>query len=140
MALSADSPILIVGKPHWNLEEYPALADDVFYEGAYISVNSSGYAKPYAGTDSIFAGICYRQLDTTGDSNGDHNVKVYSDKFRALVTLASVAITNVDDDVYASDDGTLTLSSTNNLKVGKVVRYVTTNTAIVEFSAPQTTT
>jgi len=71
--------------------------------------------------------------DNSGGSDGALYVKLIRGRYRLQVTLSSVAITSVGDQVYASADDTLTLTPGSNTRVGVVDRYVTTDTAIVEF-------
>ena len=55
--------------------------------------------------------------------------------------VVKLSVTNVtaDDDlgiaVYASDDNTFTTASTGNTQIGKIVRWVSSSTAMVYFEA-----
>lgn len=129
MALAADT-ILPIEEGIYN--EIPVAATTKIYEGAVVSL-SSGYAKGYAGTDTIFLGIAARQADNSAGGAGAITVKVQKNHHYRQVTLTGVAITNVGAAVYASDDGTFTLTASTNLPVGKVSRFVATNTCVVKF-------
>jgi len=128
MALSADTP----GKPlggHWV--DYPMLASATIYEGGFVG-SSGGYARALVAGDS-FLGIAQKGcVETTAASGGEYcrtRVGVWRQEF----ALSGVAVTDIGAAVYASDDGTLTLTAGTNSPVGKVVRYVSANLAEVEF-------
>jgi len=129
MALAADVQLPI---EEGIYNEIPVAATTKIYEGAVVSL-SSGYAKGYAGTDTIFLGIAARQADNSAGSAGAITVKVQQSVHYRQVTLASVAITDVGVAVYASDDATYTKTSTSNLLVGKIHRYVAANTCVIRF-------
>lgn len=131
MALAKDTPLPIV-EGFYN--DYPVAVSTKIYEGAVVSmVAGTGHAKGYAGTDTVFLGIADRQADNSAGAAAAITVRVRKDKHRREVTLASVAITDVGAAVYASDDATFTKTSTSNLLVGKISRYVGTNTCEIEF-------
>lgn len=130
MALSADTVLPIL---EGEYADHPVLASTKIYEGAVVSITAAGYAKGYAGTDTLFAGIAFRQADNSSGASGAIKVKVRRDVHYRQVTLASAAQADVGTALYASDDGTFTLTSTDNLLVGKVHAYVTTNTIIAKL-------
>jgi len=130
MALTADAILPIL---EGEYAEHPVLNATKIYEGAVVSITAAGYAKGYAGTDTIFAGIAAKQADNSAGAAGAINVKVRRDPHFRQVTLASVAQSDVGTAVYASDDATFTLTAGSNLLVGVVHEYVTTNTCIVKL-------
>lgn len=128
MALSKDTSIKhCLG----DFEQYPVKASSTIYEGGMVGLDS-GYARALVAGDQ-FAGHCFQGAVETTAANGGCNVKVLSGTYKLQVTVTGVAVTDIGKDVYATDDATYALTATGT-KVGKVVRYVTTNTAIVEFS------
>lgn len=129
MALTQDTPL---AREIGDFNELPVAASSTIYEGSMVG-DSSGYARALVAGDA-FRGHARQQADNSAGDAGDINVKLLSGKYRLEVTLASVAITDVGKDVYASADDTYTLTQSTNSFVGKVVRYVTTNTCVVEFS------
>lgn len=131
MALSKNTPIKEVLGDFEDLPLYQAIHA---YEGSMIFSRVDGYATIAAG-GLLFRGHADAEADNSAGLDGAKTVRVRRGNYRAQVALASVAITDQGKDVYASDDGTLTLTATSNSRVGKVVRYVTTNTCIVEFQA-----
>jgi len=131
MALSADAPFK---HELGSYNEIPVAASATVYEGSMVGL-ASGYARALTAGD-IFVGHAVKQVVESTAVAGTHNVEVLTGVYKLECTLSSVAITDVGKDVYASDDATLTLTvGGSNTRVGRVYRYVTTDTCIVEFSA-----
>jgi len=133
MALSVDTPLVVeLG----DQQDYPMLVSGaiaVVYEGSAITLDANGFASALV-TNNLFVGHALRGVSDVGGTSGDKTVRVRTGRYKAEVTLASVAQTNVGDLVYMSDDSTYTLSSSANaVKVGIVDRYVAANTCVVEF-------
>ncbi len=117
-----------------DLDEYPAIASDIIYEGAAVGENGSGYSRPLVAADP-FQGFALEQCDNSTGSAGDKRVKV---RTKGCITLpiSALAITANDRPaVYASDDNTFTLTSSGNSLIGYVRRWVSTGIAVVEFDA-----
>jgi predicted RecA/RadA family phage recombinase len=129
MALAA-----AVDRPHHidqQLREFPVVASAVIYRGAALSVRSSGYVGPLAAGEQ-FAGFAYESVTGTG-TNGEKKVQAYvQGDFE--VPLASAAVTDLGDALYASDDGTFTKTSASNTYVGVIVGYVSSTTVIVRIN------
>ena len=132
MALSAN----IVRSYGWgNITQYPVLASQTIYEGSAVGL-SSGYARPLTAGDTFLGFACGKVVEKTA-VNGGAVVQVFKAGIVDL-TITSVAVTDVGKSVYASDDGTFTLTQTTSSYIGQVEKYVTTNTASVSFdSIPQ---
>jgi hypothetical protein len=128
MVLAANTPLSII---RGEESEYPASAA-VIYDGSPLGDNGSGYARGIVAGDP-FIGHSMEFVDNSGGSAGDLNVTRICGRYRLEVTISGVAITDVGKDVYCSANDAYTLTSGSNSRVGVVVRYVTTNTAIVEF-------
>lgn len=105
------------------------------YQGALVAIETS--------TGHIT--LCATSL--TGEFAGIATEKVIGNgvlKCRVQVAgvfqfaLASAAITDIGKPIYASADNTLTLTSTNNILVGAIVQYVTTDTVLVSMKPPYT--
>ena len=129
MVATADSPLVLeIGE----MNDYLMAASATIYEGSLVGDNGSGYARALVAGDP-FLGHAYRQVIESTGSAGGATVKVRSGRYRAQVTISAIAITDVGKDVYGSADDTLTLTVGSNSFVGTVVRYVTTNTCVVEF-------
>ncbi len=110
-----------------------AVDDDVnIYKGAFVGVNSStGYARPLTAGDD-FLGVAYKQADNTvtGHTAGGINVRLHQ-SIDIIHTLSGVSATDIGSVVYASDDGTLTLTSTDNTRIGRIVAIEGTDMARV---------
>ena len=96
-----------------------------------VGDNGSGYARALVAGDTFF-GFADENTDNSAGSAGDIRVRCRQ-KGRIQLTVPSVAITSVGVAVYASDDGTFTLTVGSNTKIGVVSRFVEANTCIVEF-------
>lgn len=127
--LAVDSPLTIVTG---DFNAIGIIADDIVFEGAMVGENASGYGRPLVAGD-LFVGHSLEQVINTGGLAGVQNIRLRTGRYRGKVMISGVLITDVGKEVYASDDDTYTLSSYGNSRVGVVIRYDTTNTAIVEF-------
>ena len=116
-----------------TINEYPVIAGDVIYEGAAVGDNGSGYARPLEGGDP-FRGFAERCADNKDGVAGDARVRV-REAGKVVLSIDSLALTDVGKDVYASDDDTFTLTRGSNTRIGYVCRYVSPGVGIVAFSA-----
>lgn len=128
-ALSADTQLTEV---FGTDEDLPVLANAVIYRGSGVGL-SGGYGRALVAGDP-FGGHAIAPVTGTA-ANGGALVTVRTGVYRLKVTLSGVAVTDVRKPVYMSDDCTYTLTPAGNSFVGRVIRYVTTDTAIVEFYA-----
>jgi hypothetical protein len=131
MALSKNTPVKEVLGEFTDLPLYRAIRA---YEGAMMFLRADGYVTNAAG-GLVFVGHADAEANNAAGGDGALSVRLRRGNYRLQVTLAGVAITDVSLPVYASDDGTLTKTSTANSLVGRIVRYVAANTCIVEFHA-----
>jgi hypothetical protein len=136
MAANGNVPLKVEAGMSGCLSDLPVLESVHPYEGA-MGGYSAGYVRPLAAGD-MFLGHFYAEKSNAAGASGDVSVRLRQGRYRAQVTIASVAITDVGKPVYASADNAYSLTATGYSRVGTVVRYVTTNTAIVEFdTVPQ---
>lgn len=114
--------------------ECPVAAGQQLFRGALAFADAAGRATSVLGAK--FLGHVAAEADNRTGGAGAINVLLHGGRYRAQVTVPSVALTSIGAEVFASDDNTLALTSNGgaNTRVGRVVRYVTTNTAIVEFA------
>jgi len=133
MALSADTPR---SYELGDFNDLPVKASTTIYEGAMVGL-SSGYARGLVAGDE-FQGFAYRQADNSSGSDGDINVQVYHEGLISMPVTGVTGVADVGKAVYASDDGTLTLTEGSNSKVGVIHRYVSSTTCIVKFKAQST--
>lgn len=112
-------------------EGYPMVASDIVYEGAAVSLDSSGNARPATVADANFAGFATKKADNSGGAAGAIRVQV---RTRAKVKLTVVGVTAASDvgsKVYYLDDNSFTLTPTSAVLFGKVARWITGTTCMV---------
>ncbi len=115
--------------------DLPVIASDIIYEGAAVGiVKATGHARPLTSTDS-FGGFALRQADNSSGAAAAINVNVITEGEIEL-TVTGVTITDLRQPVYATDDDTFTMSPVGGVFIGFVKRFVTTNTAVIDFDAP----
>jgi predicted RecA/RadA family phage recombinase len=115
-----------------NVTQYPVKASQTIYEGSAVGI-TAGYARALTSGD-IFVGFAAGKVIEATAGDGGAVVQVYKAGIADL-TITSVAVTDVGKPVYASDDGTFSLTQGSSSLIGTVQKYVTTNTASVEFKA-----
>lgn len=133
MALSANTERTFKAETYENT--LPVAASTTIYKGSAVG-SSSGYAAPLSGADT-FQGFALAKADNGSGSAGDINVTVRkTGTIRAAI--GSLAITNVGDAVYMSDDDTFTLSSTSNTYIGRVIRFIESGVGEIAFDVKVT--
>ncbi len=130
MALTKDTELI---QELGDVNEIGVLAAAKIFEGAAVSLEATGFARPLAITD-VFLGFAESKADNTSGLDGAINVRLLT-RGRVKLAVAALAITDVGADVYATDDGTFTLVVATNLKVGRCVRFIATGIGIVAFDA-----
>lgn len=127
-----------------EMREYDAIASDIIYKGAAVGIKQSttntGYARPTqtdAGGVDVFAGIAMKQVDNSSGSNGDKQVECYTKGRFKLEGFTGLTAADTGKLVYASDDQTFTLTSTNNTLIGRITKYVSATVAWVEIIVPR---
>ena len=110
----------------------PVAATEQLFQGAMAFLDASGYASATPG--EVFLGHVVAEADNSAGLDGAISATVRQGVYKAQVTLTGVALTDVGGPVYATDDNTYALVGT--YQVGKVIRYVAANTAVVEFTSP----
>jgi hypothetical protein len=129
MALTANTlRAYDIGGPE-TTNEQPVKASQVIYEGSAVG-STGGYARALNAGDTFLGFAIGAKTGTSTD--GAVNVNVRS-AGRVQLSVTDVAVTNIGADVYASDDGTFTLTATSNSLIGKVHRWISTGVAIVSF-------
>lgn len=130
MALTKDTPLPVeVG----DIGSIPAAAVRI-YDGAAVGANSSGYGRGFTLGDS-FRGHADGGVDNSSGSAGDKNCRLRRGRYKLEVAIANVSITDAmrGAAVYISSDNTYSLRA--GLLVGRVIRYVRSGYAIVEFDS-----
>lgn len=124
----------------WQVGDLPSvpMAAVKLYKGALVAFNTAGYATLAADTASFtFGGIAYETVDNSGGAAGAVEVRI---KRRGVVELnfsGTAAQANVGLPVYMVDDNTVALAATttNDVLVGRIVRFVSTSKVRVDLSA-----
>lgn len=117
-----------------EIGEIPVIAADIIYEGAAVGDNASGYARPLVAGDP-FLGFAESTVDNSAGAAGDKRVRVRERGKAVLTVVGATGVGDVGEAVYAADDDTFTLTSTNNTAIGKVARHISGTTCLVYFEA-----
>jgi hypothetical protein len=119
-----------------ELRTFKVAASTTIYKGSLVSVQADGYAAPLTAAE-LFVGVAYEEIDNSAGADGDKSVRVYTvgDFNHAL---SGAAIANVGDEVYASDDGTLTFTSTSNTYVGVCIDVPSSGNIILRLDTFRT--
>ncbi len=116
--------------------EFPVAAATKIYAGSMVCVNAGGYAVPAADTSGLrFAGVAMEQVDNTAGANGTSLIRLR----RAGVfefNAANLTQAKVGDAMYATDDQSFADTSgvTNHIKVGVLVKYVSTTQGWIDIT------
>jgi hypothetical protein len=116
---------------------HPMIASDIIYEGAAVGDNASGLARPLVAGDPFF-GFAMRRADNSTGAASALNVAVRSEGAVVLTVVGAASAADVSSIVYCDDDDTFTLTSGGTI-MGKVQRWVSGTTCIVDFSAKYVT-
>jgi hypothetical protein len=126
MALSADT---LRKYEIGDVNELTVASGVTIYEGAFVfALKSSGeavVASPAISTHA-FVGIAIK------GATAGNKVRV-KDRGKVEMAVTGASAASVGAIVYATDDGTLTLTASTNVPVGYVHRNVSSTTCIVEF-------
>jgi len=116
---------------HYGVKDNVAI-----YQGSAVglvpSSTGAGYARQLTAGD-FFVGFAEEDVPATA-TDGTATVRVRQ-RGKVLLTISSVAVTDIGKPVYASDGDTFTLTQSTNVHIGRVSRVAATNTAVVEFDA-----
>jgi hypothetical protein len=114
------------------ISDLPVKDNVVIYRGSAVGL-TSGYARQLTAGD-VFGGFAEAKADNTITGHADGFINVPVRRFGYVqLSVASVAVTDIGADVYASDGDTFTLTATSNTFIGKVHRYISSGVAIVAF-------
>lgn len=119
MALTSDRELKYYASR--ELLDLPVDDDVRIHKGAFVGHNAAtGFARPLVGGDD-FLGAAYRAADNTvpGHTAGGIRVRLHQE-IDIVHPLAGAAATDIGSIVYASDDGTLTLTASGNSRVGRI--------------------
>lgn len=132
MALSVNTPRAFeLG----SINSLPVLTAVRVFEGSAVGADvTTGFARPLVAGDP-FCGFAESEANNTSGASGDIRVRVRT-AGEVRLAIAALAITDIGAPVYASDDGTFTLTQSTNTYIGKVVRWEATGFGIIAFSVP----
>lgn len=103
------------------------------YRGAAVGAQgSTGYGRTLVAGD-VFLGFSEETVVATS-TDGAVTCGVRSEGAVELA-VPSAAVTDLNRDVFASDENTFTYTAGGNSLVGKVIRWVSTGKVIVAFNA-----
>jgi len=109
-----------------DLMDVDLAASTKVFAGSNVNYGASGYAKKASDTASeVFAGVAMETADNSTGSAGDVFVRVWKEGVFSM-NCSGADRTWEGKDVYAVDDNLVALAATttNDVKVGRVVKYV----------------
>lgn len=105
----------------------------VLYEGTLAFNNASGYVDDdVASGVNKFAGVVITEVDNSGGAAGDLSVDLWTE---GVFELQGTGFTQgtVGSDIYASDNYTVTTSSSSTTWIGRCVGYVSSTKILVKI-------
>lgn len=116
--------------------ELPVAAATTLYMGQVIGESSStGTYRALVAGDN-FAGFASQKADNSAGAASAISVRVRMHGVVYKMPVTGVTSTaNIGDDVYASDDGTFTITATGNSWIGKIIRWESSTLCDVRFQA-----
>lgn len=131
MAVTADQ--LIVRQGVEQRRQVTLAAAKTLYSGTLVFIDSNGRATDVTSTGSNkFAGVAADRYDNSGGAAGAIDGEVIT-KSAIKLTGSGFTQATVGVDIYASDNYTITATSTNNTKIGKCSKYVSATEIWVEL-------
>jgi hypothetical protein len=127
MALSADTPRTYGSGVQPVFVSLPCTSNVTIYEGSAVGeTTTAGTVKALATSDTIFWGFAHEQV--VNPSGGTKRCKIRAQGIIRIPVTGASAVTDNGVSVFASDDGTFSLTSTTTTpKIGRVVRWVGTD-------------
>jgi hypothetical protein len=120
--------------PHPKYTALPSIAADITYCGAAVGESGvTGTFRPLVSGDA-FAGFAYERCDNSAGAASAKNINVRQKGRVQLAVTGASAVTDEGAPVFATDDNTFSLTIAGT-RIGKVVRWITSTTCIVEFDA-----
>lgn len=112
--------------------DYGVSASTKVLKGTLVQL-ADGYAEGMTKAASLkFAGVAYEEINNTVATDGAVRVKIYKKGiFEFIMTPAAVGDVGVE--VYALDNQTVTKTSTDATKVGKIMSVENTNKVFIEI-------
>ncbi len=116
--------------------EFPVAAATKIYAGAMVCINAAGFTVPAADASGCrFAGVAMEQADNSSGADGVEMVRL---RRVGVFEFDSANLTQakLGEDMYAVDDQTFadTAGTTNHIKVGVLVKYVSTTKGWIDIA------
>ena len=127
MALSADTNLAFHAP---GISDYPVKATSQIYKGSAVGL-VSGYARALVAGDQFVGFALANVLGLASD--GLVTVPVQTHGYVTL-SITSLAVTDIGKPIYASADGTFTLTQSTNSPVGTVHRWIATGSGVMKFA------
>jgi predicted RecA/RadA family phage recombinase len=104
-------------------QSYPVAATTTIYKGATVMISSGYLTNAVDGSGNLLCGVAMETVDNSSGDAGDLECKVYkSGSFEFAIVGASQASVGVQ--AYVVDNQTVAVSTTNSVKGGTVVEYI----------------
>lgn len=127
-SVSIDTP-----RQEGDLIAYGVAASTKVPKGVLTQLASGYLTSMTKAASLVFSGVSAEEADNSATAtNGYIKGKVYKTGVFEFI-LSSAAITDIGTEVYALDNQTVTKTSTDATKVGKIVNVVNTNKAIINI-------
>lgn len=118
MALTSGIAINRRGPPSRNEFGYPVAAGEQIWRGSLCAVNAAGSLQRMQTSGSVaFVGMSEQDFSNVGSATVSAQ-KIVVRKGTWALTVTGATAANINAPVYASDDGTLTLTAGSLLQVG----------------------
>lgn len=107
------------------------------FQGALVSLNTSGFAKKAADTASeIFVGVMEETVDNSAGAAGDKDAIVWKTGEFDMAFSGTATQADVGKKVYAVDDQTVALAATttNDVLVGRITEFISASKVRVAIS------
>jgi hypothetical protein len=117
-----------------NRKSYPVATTIHIYEGTMVFLTTTGYATDIVASGAnVFAGIAVSEVDNSGGGNGAVEVEcIYTGDF--VLTGSGFSQGTLGDRIYASDNYTISASSSSTSFVGRCSRYISSTSLVVDIN------
>lgn len=114
----------------------PMAAGAVLPEGTLCFFSATGFVEAGIGASGVnnLAGLTIKRFDNTGGANGALQAEFYRE-MTVLLTGAGFTQADIGKKVYASDNNTVTKTSTNHVEIGIIAEFVSATQVWVRLRA-----
>jgi hypothetical protein len=137
VALSAEASYQLVTNPAPQEWSYGITASTKLWKFAATSnTGAAGTAGNLVATEN-FMGFASQTVDNSSGAASALSISLLVSGYIRLPITGVTGIGNFGASVYASDNGTFTLTASGNCLIGKIVQWVSGTLAWVKFNAEQ---